>query len=110
GVTKYAAGDTASSAIPARGRRVLVPGQVEDDLSVRLGGAGVCSNLDLLRRVRRAEPDAWIAYRPHPDVTAGLRKGHVSTAEALSYADAILIEGSMAGLLERVDCVHVLTS
>ncbi len=110
GVTKYAAGDAGPSAMPASGRRVLVPGQVEDDLSVRLGGAGVHGNLDLLRRVRDAEPDAWIAYRPHPDVTAGLRKGHVSATDALQYADAVLTEGSMAGLLAQADCVHVLTS
>lgn len=110
GVTKYAAGGAQMPAMPAGVRRVLVPGQVEDDLSVRLGGAGVQGNLDLLRRVRAAEPEAWILYRPHPDVTAGLRKGHVPAADALRYADAILAQGSMAGLLDQVDCVHVLTS
>ena len=110
GVTKYAAGGAQIPAMPAGVRRILVPGQVEDDLSVRLGGAGVQGNLDLLRRVRAAEPGAWILYRPHPDVTAGLRKGHVPATEALRYADAILAQGSMAGLLDQVDCVHVLTS
>lgn len=111
GITKYAVG-AASAAVPAaRGvRRILVPGQVEDDLSVRYGSAGVAGNLDLLRRVRAAEPNAWIGYRPHPDVTSGLRKGHVRARDALRYADAVMARGPIASLLERIDCVHVLTS
>jgi capsular polysaccharide export protein len=110
GVTKYSSGVGDTPQLPPAGRRVLVPGQVEDDLSVELGSAGVRGNLDLLRRVRQAEPDAWIAYRPHPDVAAGLRRGHVGEDEALRYADAVLHDGSIAGLLGQVDCVHVLTS
>ena len=31
-----------------------------------------------LARVRAAEPDAFIVYRPHPDVVAGLRRGRVA--------------------------------
>ncbi|MEG3086009.1 capsular polysaccharide export protein, LipB/KpsS family [Sphingomonas sp. PB4P5] len=55
GVTKYAAGAAAAIALPAASRRILVPGQVEDDQSVRLGAAGVVGNLDLLRRARREQ-------------------------------------------------------
>ena len=52
---------------PVKDRRiVLVTGQVEDDLSVQLGGAGVEGNLDLIRRARAAEPDAWLVFKPHP--------------------------------------------
>nr|WP_256731275.1 hypothetical protein [Sphingomonas sp. dw_22] len=110
GITKYAAGNTEGIELPSGVRKVLVPGQVEDDLAVRLGAGGVTGNLDLLRRARAAEPDAWIAYRPHPDVAAGLRKGHVAEREALRYADAVVPHGSMAALLDQVDCVHALTS
>lgn len=110
GITKYAAGSEDRIVLPPAARRVLVVGQVEDDLSVRLGGGGVTGNLDLLRRAREVETAAWIAYRPHPDVTAGLRRGHVRERDARVYADSVIGHGSMANLLDQIDCVHVLTS
>ena len=109
GVTKYAADAAALPPLPAR-RCVLVAGQVEDDESVRLGGAGVADNRDLLRRARAAEPDAFLIYKPHPDVAAGLRRGHVPPREALRHADLVLPRAPIAALLARVDAVHVLTS
>ncbi|WP_010219032.1 capsular polysaccharide export protein, LipB/KpsS family [Sphingomonas sp. PAMC 26621] len=111
GISKY--GGNGAQPVPARqpGRRlVLVPGQVEDDMSVRLGGGGLASNLELLRRARVLEPDAEIWFRPHPDVDAGHRKGAVQDADAMRYADRIVRGGGMAALLDVVDSVHVLTS
>jgi capsular polysaccharide export protein len=111
GISKY--GGQGDHVFPHRspGRRlVLVPGQVEDDMSVRLGGAGLASNLDLLRRVRALEPEAEIWFRPHPDVDAGHRKGAVRDDDALTVADRVVRGGGMAKLLELVDAVHVLTS
>ncbi|WP_277968865.1 beta-3-deoxy-D-manno-oct-2-ulosonic acid transferase [Sphingomonas echinoides] len=111
GISKY--GSDTVHCFPSRqpGRRlVLVPGQVEDDMSVRLGGDGLASNLELLRRTREREPDAEIWFRPHPDVTAGHRVGAVSEADALRYADRVVVGGGMAPLLDLVDGVHVLTS
>jgi capsular polysaccharide export protein len=110
GISKYAAGRGPAAELPTGVRRVLVTGQVEDDLSVRLAGAGVAGNLDLLRRARAAEPDAFIVFKPHPDVEAGLRPGHVPEAEALAHADRVLRDVAMPELLDAVDCVHVLTS
>jgi capsular polysaccharide export protein len=111
GISKYAA-DTGAS-VPERraGKRlVLVPGQVEDDMSVRAGGGGLTSNLELVRRARALEPEAEIWFRPHPDVDAGHRKGKVPDAAILAYADRIVRGGGMAPLLDAVDAVHVLTS
>jgi capsular polysaccharide export protein len=111
GISKY--GGDGNQAFPARqaGRRlVLVPGQVEDDMSVRLGGGGMCSNLELLRRARALEPNAEIWFRPHPDVDAGHRKGAVPDEDALNHADRIVRGGGMAALLDYVDATHVLTS
>nr|WP_267419130.1 beta-3-deoxy-D-manno-oct-2-ulosonic acid transferase [Sphingomonas sp. GC_Shp_1] len=111
GISKY--GGTGAHVFPSRqpGRRlVLVPGQVEDDMSVRLGGGGLASNLELLRRARALEPEAEIWFRPHPDVDAGHRKGAVRDADALGVADRIVRGGGMAALLDLVDGVHVLTS
>jgi len=112
GISKYGRAAPAASGPRSTGdkRVVLVPGQVEDDLSVRLGGAGVEGNLDLLRRARAAEPDAHILFKPHPDVDAGHRVGRVPDSELLRYADDIVRGEPMPSLLARVDGVHVLTS
>lgn len=109
GVTKYnLAGDRL--AIASDRRTVLVAGQVEDDLSVRMGGAGLGGNLDLLRRARAAEPDALILYRPHPDVEAGHRRGHAPDGDVLRHADHVVRQHALPSLLSEVDAVHVLTS
>jgi capsular polysaccharide export protein len=111
GISKYGSGD--ETVIPIRQserRLVLVTGQVEDDMSVRLGGAGLSSNLELLRRARALEADAEIWFRPHPDVDAGHRLGAVPDADALIHADRVVRGGGMAPLLDQVDAVHVLTS
>jgi capsular polysaccharide export protein len=91
-------------------RRILVPGQVEDDRAVQSGGCGLTSNLELLARVRAQEPDAYILYKPHPDVVAGHRRGAVSQELCLRHADEIVTAGAFASLIDVVDEVHVNTS
>lgn len=110
GVTKYGREAGRMIGLPQGRRTVLAVGQVEDDLSVLMGGAGVTGNLDFLTRVRRAEPDAWIVYRPHPDVQAGHRKGHLPDATVLAHADAIDSGSPLMALVQAVDEVHVLSS
>ncbi len=114
GISKY--GQDSQRALPEDGpprsdsrKLVLVTGQVGDDRSVLCGGGGL-DNLELLRRARGHEPDAHIVFKPHPDVEAGHRKGHVPDARALEFADEIDRTSSIASLLDRVDAVHVLTS
>lgn len=110
-ISKYDVGGDEALARPGGARRhILVTGQVEDDRSVLAGGGDVRGNLDLLRRTRDAEPDAYILYKPHPDVLAGHRKGHVPEEEARRYADAIATGQSISALLDMVDGVHVMTS
>ncbi|SPF78276.1 capsular polysaccharide biosynthesis protein [Pseudoprimorskyibacter insulae] len=96
-------------ALPALpdGHRILVPGQVEDDASIRLGAPGM-TNAELLRRTREANPDAIILYKPHPDVEAGLRLGAVDRPE--QWADYVLHRADMAPLLTQVHEVWTLTS
>lgn len=111
GVSKYGAGGSAP--LPRQGgdrRHILVTGQVEDDRSVQYGGDDVRSNLELLRRVRARNPDAWLIYRPHPDVEAGHRKGAIPTQTALDLADMIDSASPISALIAMVDEVHVITS
>gem|GEM_PF-285512 len=110
GLGKYEQGKV-SVARPAGDRRhVLVPGQVEDDRAVQTGGCGLASNLELLKRARAHAPDAYILYKPHPDVVAGHRRGAVPDRDCLQYADEIVGELSIGSLIDMVDEVHVNTS
>ena len=89
------------------GHRILVPGQVEDDASIKTGAGAVKTNLELLQRARADNPDAIILYKPHPDVEAGLRTGTI-TVDGL--ADLVLTNCDPSALLSEVDEVWTMTS
>jgi capsular polysaccharide export protein len=108
GLSKYNTG-RAAPALP-EGRRILVPGQVEDDASIRLGAGAVATNLELLRRARADNPGAVILYKPHPDVEAGLRPGAVPQGALDGLADAVIAGTDPAALLAQVAEVWTMTS
>ncbi|MHA6324973.1 capsular polysaccharide biosynthesis protein [Roseivivax sp. CAU 1753] len=90
------------------GRRILVPGQVEDDASILKGAGEVATNAALLARVRAEMPTAKLIWKPHPDVMAGLRSGVVPAPE--TWADVTLGAVPMGALLPAVDEVWTMTS
>ncbi len=108
GITKYNL-DGSLPDLPA-GHRILVPGQVEDDASIRLGAGAERSNLALLRRVRAENPDAVVIYKPHPDVEAGLRPGLIPEADLQALADVVARKASAVALLAQVDELWTMTS
>ncbi|CAN5318174.1 hypothetical protein BH09PSE3_BH09PSE3_28180 [soil metagenome] len=110
GISKYGIGTRTAVREGGDRRHILVTGQVEDDQSVLKGGGGLTSNLELLRRVRVLEPDAFIIYRPHPDVDAGHRKGYIEDDVVFTVADSIAREDAITSLIDAADHVHVLTS
>ena len=89
---------------------VLVAGQVETDASIKLGAHAVRTNLQLLKAVRQRCPSAYVVYKPHPDVMAGLRAGQIASDDTLQWADEVLTHADTAHLLSVVDEVHVITS
>lgn len=108
-ISKYGQGRNEIKFADKSRYKILVAGQVEDDRSICTGGAGM-TNLELLSRARGHAPDAHIIYKPHPDVVAGHRKGHVETADVLRFADEIQHDAAITSLIEAVDSVHVITS
>jgi capsular polysaccharide export protein len=87
---------------------ILVPGQVEDDASIRLGAGEIRTNGALLQAARAAHPQAFVIYKPHPDVEAGLRPGALRDGHDL--ADLVLAGTDPAALLGQVDAVWTMTS
>lgn len=87
---------------------VLVPGQVESDASIKKGSPNIKTNLDLLHSVASKVKNAFVIYKPHPDVLTQLRPGELLSAEA--FYDLQITDMDMADLLELVDEVHTMTS
>ncbi len=107
GLSKYNLGANTLPDLP-KGRRILVPGQVADDASIKWGTTDVADNLALLTAVRDANPAAVVIYKPHPDVEAGLRDGAVPNAG--DFADVILTDADPIAAIEAVDEVWTMTS
>jgi len=88
---------------------ILVPGQVEDDASIRLGCIDICTNSQLLHAVKESHPDAYIIYKPHPDVLSGGRKGKLGD-ENNPLCNLIVADITIAACLNVADEVHTMTS
>ena len=92
---------------------LLVAGQVETDASIATGTLDIQTNMALLQEVREARPDAWVVYKPHPDVVAGLRQVGAQESQALQWCDEVVLQASMSQMLDALttaDEVHVMTS
>lgn len=110
GLTKYNVG-TRRWQRPQNGRRViLVPGQVESGASIALGCPAARTNMELLRAVRNIDRSAYIVYKPHPNVVAGLRLAGREEHEALRWCNEVVTDALMSELISDVDELHVLTS
>lgn len=111
GITKYNVEPLQSPVWNTGSRPVLlVPGQVEDDASIRLGCESIRTNLGLLQAARTACPEAYIVYKPHPDVLAGNRKGHAALSQACAIADHVETQVSLISCIEACSEVHTMTS
>ncbi|WP_444945001.1 capsular polysaccharide biosynthesis protein [Microbulbifer sp. ZKSA006] len=108
-VTKYNIAGPITLDIPSNKKVILVPGQVESDASIKFGSPVIKSNLSLLQQVRAENPNAYIIYKPHPDVVAGARLGKLPIHAQLTY-DSLLQEGDISSVLEQVDEVHTISS
>ncbi|MEM7505808.1 MAG: capsular polysaccharide biosynthesis protein [Pseudomonadota bacterium] len=109
GISKYNQGAAPQIDIPHGQQVILVPGQVEDDASVRLGCGEIRTNRALLQAARAANPDAFLIYKPHPDVEAGLRPGAIDQPDA-RLADHVAEGTAPAPLISLADQIWTLTS
>jgi capsular polysaccharide export protein len=110
GLTKYNVGARKWQRPENMTRVILVPGQVESDASLAFGAPGERTNIGLLQTVRSAHPDAYVVYKPHPDVFARLRAEGQNEQNASRWCDEVVTDVAMGDLLTMVDEVHVITS
>lgn len=110
-LSKYNLGADFSLPAEAKDKKViLVPGQVEDDASIKTGTVSIKSNLELLRTVRERNPHAYIIYKPHPDVLVGNRKGDIPAEQIAELADYQALDADIIQCIQRADEVHTMTS
>ena len=91
-------------------RNILIFGQCEDDQSIMHGSPEIKLNSHLIEKVIEEFPGASFYFRPHPDVTAGLRP---ELSDISIYADRITIMEGPYPVWENIDLfdtVCVMTS
>ena len=88
---------------------ILVTGQVEDDMSIKFGAFGL-NNSDLLEMVKERNPEAYIIYKPHPDVLSGNRVGHIAKEITDFCANEVQTNISIDSCIAVSDEIHTLTS
>jgi capsular polysaccharide export protein len=74
-----------------------------------LGTQAIGDNLSLLRAVRLAHPNAYIIYKPHPDVLSGNRRGSLHDTPAPPW-DLLIGQVPLAACLDAAHEVHTMTS
>lgn len=89
---------------------ILIPGQVEDDASIQYGSPIIKTNIDLIKIVRKNNPNDYIIYKPHPDVLSGNRKGKVDLTEINKYVDKTVEFVDIIDCIEQIDEIHTMTS
>ena len=86
-------------------------GQVEDDKSIRQGLRG-CPHQPwpAAGGPRRPSAQAFLVFKPHPDVEAGNRAGKVAPADAALFADVVAADMDIAGCIAAADGLATMTS
>lgn len=108
---KYNVGEKVSiKSINQKLKIILIPGQVEDDASIIYGSPKITTNLELIKIVRKNNPDDYLIYKPHPDVLSGNRIGKIDTLEVLKYVNEVIDYVDIIDCIEQVDEVHTMTS
>lgn len=106
-ITKYNTDQAEVNFDWPRGKKlILAVGQVENDASIRLGSIEVKTNQELINAIRKDNPEAFIIYKPHPDVVSGNRKGGLN----VGGADDMITNVSIHSIIKKVDEVHTITS
>lgn len=114
-ITKYnIAAESPGMIAPPDRDIILVPGQVADDWAVRTGRPKALlpdTNINawLLERVRAAHPDAFVIFKPHPDVEQLGRAGGLD-AHQERHADVIARKTAMDSLLPLANRIETYSS
>lgn len=106
-ITKYNLEEGAMPSLETGHRlRILVPGQIEKDASLKYGSPALKTNWALVYAVRELYPDAFIVFKPHPDSKVSLRSGGLWP----EHQNLIAESGTIDDWMCWADRVETLTS
>lgn len=91
-------------------RRVAVIGQVDNDMSVRLGNPQNWTMIELIRLAKLENPDAEVLYRPHPDVYHGFQRSKFRSKAIKDICTVVSPEEPLVDFFRTVDHVYTITS
>lgn len=91
-------------------KRILVIGQVEDDMSILKGCERRMDNNDLVRIAAQENPGAHIIYKPHPEVLHGTRAARSRPEDIKDIAQVLDQDIALADAFETIDHVYTITS
>jgi len=118
-ISKYSVSsetESKNALFPINQKRILVIGQVQGDASLMYGADEIKTNRQLLETARAENPDAYIVYKPHPDVVSGNRDDGMDfgvksgVCKTINFCDHVETEVSIEVALEQCDEVHTITS
>jgi len=91
---------------------VLVIDQTRDDPSIEGGLAGARDFARMLESALDEQTRGRIVLKLHPDVVAGRKRGHFErlTPAQRSRLTVLSVDANPASLIERADCVYVVSS
>ena len=107
GLTRFTNSEAVWRRPVSHDRVILVVGQAQEHDAAK---DGLGSNLVLLKSVCQANADAYIVYKPHPEVWARMQSQEKSTRDLLLWCDECAGEVPLSELLPKVNEVHVMTS
>lgn len=91
-------------------KRVVVLGQVDNDISIRLGNIDRWSMIELIRLAKFENPNADILYRPHPDIYQGYQKSKFKARTVEKICELTSPDIPLIEFLDTVDHVYTITS
>lgn len=89
---------------------ILVLGQADNNATLRLDGANLHCNAVLLQAVCQAHADAYIVYKPHPEVWARIQTQGHTDFKLLQWCNECAGDVPLSQLLPKVNEVHVMNS
>ena len=112
GLSKYMLPPTSRVADVAKSDRprILVLGQVEDDLSIRFGAETLITGNQLVLQAAKENPTAHILYRPHPEALAYAKPHYSDPADVVHLCTILGSEFEIGNCIDNADVVYTVTS
>ncbi len=109
-VSKYNPSLTKKDTIIKTKKRILVLGQVDNDVSLRFCNIDNWSMEDMVRLAKKENPLAEVVYRPHPEVYKGYQSSKFNKANVEFFASIQNPEVNIIESIEKSDHIYTICS